>query len=112
MINFQQFPCFSLPKAKPSEVLVGAISVSGKTKWEMLDVIVRRVFKEYVLRIDPVTNLGLTTESVNYYSIGDLVRSKEVSLPELLPCGYLVGDSTNITLTLKGGFLFPMALYP
>ena len=76
--------------------------MSGKTKWDMLDVIVRRVFKEYALRIDPVTNLGLTTDSVNFYRIGDLVRSKEVSLPELLPCGYLVGEHTNVTLSLKG----------
>ena len=28
----------------------------------------------------------------------------EHSLPELLPCGYLVGENTNITVTLKGTF--------
>ena len=58
------------------QVLVGAIAVSGKTKWEMLDGIVRRVFKEFVLRVDPVTNLGLNMESVYCYSIGDIVRMK------------------------------------
>jgi len=25
-----------------------------------------------------------------------------VDMPELLPCGYLVGDSTNIAISLKG----------
>jgi len=26
-------------------------------------------------------------------------------IPDLLPCGYLVGDNTNITITLSGLFL-------
>ena len=26
----------------------------------------------------------------------------ESEIPELLPCGYLVGEHTNITITLKG----------
>jgi len=25
-----------------------------------------------------------------------------VDMPELLPCGYLVGDNTNIAISLKG----------
>lgn len=32
--------------------------------------------QEYVLRIDPVTNLGLSAESVFSYHIGDIVRTK------------------------------------
>ena len=42
---------------KPAEVLIGSLSVSGKTKWDILDNIVRKILKEYVLRVDPVTNL-------------------------------------------------------
>ena len=29
-----------------------------------------------------------------------------MALPDLLPCGYLVGDNTTITITLKGMFIF------
>ncbi len=93
-----------LPSAADAkcEVVISAICVSGKTKWDMLDVAIKRSFKEYVLRIDPSTNLGLNGESVLCYNLGEVIRSKEHDLPELLPCGYLVGDKTNITVTLKG----------
>lgn len=84
------------------EVLVGSISVSSKTKWDMLDNLVKRVFKEYVLRVDPVSNLGLSAESVVSYHVGEIVRSKESEVPELLPCGYIVGDNMHIKLVLKG----------
>ena len=41
------------------------------------------VFQEYVLRIDPVTNLGLSAESVFSYHIGDIVRTKGKMLTKL-----------------------------
>ena len=85
-----------------SEVFISAICVSGKTKWDMLDIAIKRSFKDYVLRIDPNTSLGLNGESILCYNLGEVTRSKDQDLPELLPCGYLVGDSTNISLTLKG----------
>ncbi|KAK2148133.1 hypothetical protein LSH36_513g01022 [Paralvinella palmiformis] len=91
-----------LSEGRQSEVLIGAISVSGKTKWDMLDSVVRRAFKEYILRIDPVTNLGLNGDSVLCYNVTDIVRYKDSEIPELLPCGYLVGENTNISITLKG----------
>ena len=76
--------------------------MSGKTKWDLLEIAIKRSFKEYVLRIDPSSSLGLNGESILCYNVGEIIRSKNEDLPELLPCGYLVGDSTNITLTLKG----------
>ncbi|XP_052238109.1 neuron navigator 3-like isoform X5 [Dreissena polymorpha] len=87
---------------KAAEVPIGSLAVSGKTKWDILDNIIRKIFKEYVLRIDPVTNLGLSSESVYSYHIGDIVRSKETDVPELLPIGYLVGDTMQIGICLKG----------
>jgi len=33
-------------------------------------------------------------------------RCPGMVIPDLLPCGYLVGDNTNITITLNGGFSF------
>lgn len=55
-----------------------------------------------MLRIDPVTNLGLSAESVFSYHIGDIVRAKDSEVPELLPIGYLVGDTMQIGICLKG----------
>ncbi|XP_035662498.1 neuron navigator 3-like isoform X2 [Branchiostoma floridae] len=86
---------------KAQQIIIGALSVSGKTKWDMLDNVVHRLFKEYLLRIDPVSNLGLTSDSIRNYTIGEIIRSKESELPELLPCGYLVGDNNSIAINLK-----------
>ncbi|KAM4744557.1 neuron navigator 2 isoform 3-T3 [Anableps anableps] len=84
--------------------LIGCIGVSGKTKWDVLDGVVRRLFKEYITHVDPVSQLGLSTDSVQGYNIGEVHRpssSSTASTPELLPCGYLVGDNT-INIQLKG----------
>ncbi|PIK38908.1 putative neuron navigator 2-like [Apostichopus japonicus] len=86
---------------KLTEVMIGTIGISSKTNWDALDSVVRRIFKEYVLRIDPMTNLGLSAESVHHYIVGEISRTKDADPPELLPCGYLVGDKTSITIALK-----------
>ncbi|XP_058529405.1 neuron navigator 3 isoform X2 [Ochotona princeps] len=87
---------------KSQAYLIGSIGVSGKTKWDVLDGVIRRLFKEYVLRIDTSTSLGLSSDCIASYSIGDLIRSQSLEVPELLPCGYLVGDNNIITVNLKG----------
>ncbi|KAJ8002823.1 hypothetical protein DPEC_G00162980 [Dallia pectoralis] len=86
------------------QFLIGCIGVSGKTRWDVLDGVVRRLFKEYISLVDPVTQLGLNSDSVLGYSIGDVHRNTGADTPELLPCGYLVGDSDTISVSLKGEF--------
>ncbi|KAK7793538.1 hypothetical protein R5R35_002523 [Gryllus longicercus] len=86
----------------PAECIISAVSISSKTKWDMLDCMVRRVFKEYVLRVDPVSNLGLSADSLWSYHIGEVVRYKDSEVPELLPYGYLVGNTKCIHVCLKG----------
>uniref|UniRef100_A0A673IR15 Neuron navigator 2b n=1 Tax=Sinocyclocheilus rhinocerous TaxID=307959 RepID=A0A673IR15_9TELE len=86
---------------EPSQFLLGCIGVSGKTKWDVLDGVVRRLFKEYIIYVDPVTQLGLNTDSVMEYSIADIHRASDADTPELLPCGYLVGESDTISVKLK-----------
>ncbi|XP_059927971.1 uncharacterized protein LOC132472383 [Gadus macrocephalus] len=86
------------------DFLIGCIGVSGKTKWDVLDGVVRRLFKEYVTHVDPSSQLGLSTDSVEGYRIGDIQRLSahgSAQAPELLPCGYLVGDSNTINIRLK-----------
>uniref|UniRef100_A0A7N5ZWQ2 AAA+ ATPase domain-containing protein n=1 Tax=Anabas testudineus TaxID=64144 RepID=A0A7N5ZWQ2_ANATE len=83
------------------EYLIGSIGVSGKTKWDVLDGVIRRLFKEYVFRVDPLTSLGLSSDSIVCYRMGEVVRSHTSEVPELLPCGYLVGDNNVIKVNLK-----------
>ncbi|CAL4071109.1 unnamed protein product, partial [Meganyctiphanes norvegica] len=85
-----------------SECVIGAISISGKTKWDMLDSLVKRIFKEYILRVDPVSNLGLSADSITSYHLGEIFRGRDSEPPELLPCGYLVGEVFNLRIVLKG----------
>ncbi|XP_060695563.1 neuron navigator 3 isoform X4 [Hemiscyllium ocellatum] len=87
---------------KSPQYLIGSLGVSGKTKWDVLDGVIRRLFKEYIFRLDPSTSLGLSSDSILSYNIGEVVRAGNLELPELLPCGYLVGESNIITVNLKG----------
>uniref|UniRef100_A0A668ACQ6 Neuron navigator 3 n=1 Tax=Myripristis murdjan TaxID=586833 RepID=A0A668ACQ6_9TELE len=84
------------------EYLIGSIGVSGKTKWDVLDGVIRRLFKEYVFRVDPLTSLGLSSDSIVCYRMGEVVRAHASEVPELLPCGYLVGDNNVIKVSLRG----------
>lgn len=53
--------------------------------------------------MDPMSQLGLSSDSVEGYNIGEIHRpSSAAHTPELLPCGYLVGDSNTINIQLKG----------
>ena len=55
-----------------------------------------------MFRVDPATSLGLTSESIMCYRMKEVVRGQAMEVPELLPCGYLVGDNNVITVNLKG----------
>ncbi|XP_076970329.1 neuron navigator 2 isoform X4 [Tamandua tetradactyla] len=88
--------------SRPHLFLIGCIGVSGKTKWDVLDGVVRRLFKEYIIHVDPVSQLGLSSDSVLGYSIGEVQRTSTSETPELLPCGYLVGENTTISVAVKG----------
>ncbi|KAB7496192.1 Neuron navigator 2 [Armadillidium nasatum] len=87
------------------ECVIGAISISSKTKWDTLDSLVRRIFKEYLLRVDPSSNLGINSDSIVTYHLGEVTRGRNSPPQELLPCGYLVGEVTNVRITLKGAVI-------
>lgn len=74
--------------------------------------------QEYITHVDPMTQLGLSSDSVEGYNIGEIHRpsrssssSSAAHTPELLPCGYLVGDSNTINIRLKGDPRQKMHLY-
>ncbi|KAK6631851.1 hypothetical protein RUM43_013917 [Polyplax serrata] len=85
-----------------SETVIAAIYVSPKTQWDMLDSMVRKMFKDYVHTLDPATSLGLSSESIWSYHIGEVVRYKDSSPPDLLPYAYLVEEEDTLRICLKG----------
>ncbi|XP_077640500.1 neuron navigator 2 isoform X2 [Lonchura striata] len=101
VVNFQDKMKWK-EDSRPRTFLIGCIGVSGKTKWDVLDGVVRRLFKEYIIHVDPVSQLGLNSDSVLGYSIGEIRRTNSAETPELLPCGYLVGENNTISVTIKG----------
>lgn len=88
--------------AQRSEFTIAYTYISEKTTWQNLDYIVRKTFKDYVARIDPGTNLGLNTDSITSYHLGEAKRGPEVGFPELLPCGYIVGHVRALYICLQG----------
>ena len=83
-------------------IKIGTVAASGKLSWSLLDGLVERLFSEYLMLVDPVTNLGLAAESVKSYNIGEIVRRPhESEEPELLPYGYIIGHINTITVSLS-----------
>ncbi|XP_055614080.1 protein sickie-like [Uranotaenia lowii] len=89
-------------RIKQNEFTIAFTFVCGKTSWPSLDYIVRRSFNDFLERVDPAGNLGLTTESISSYHLGEATRAPEVHLPELLPCGYTVGNVDTLYICLRG----------
>lgn len=84
------------------ETIIAYTYISGKTTWQNLDYIVRKTFKDYLSRIDPGTNLGLNTDSIISYHLGEAKRGPEMGFPELLPCGYIIGNVKTLYICLQG----------
>lgn len=93
-----------------NQIIIGAIYINTKTKWDALDNMVKKLFKQYLNRLDEKAvesgGLGLSLESIHFYYVGDMLRepfggSADKTLPDLLPYGYLVANHTNIVVKLK-----------
>jgi hypothetical protein len=50
-----------------------------------------------------VANLGLASDSLLRYEVGEISRTVHDRNPELLPYGYLIGDVNSIRIVLKHG---------
>lgn len=85
-----------------SQTIIAHTYISGKTTWQNLDYIVRKTFKDYLAKIDPSTNLGLNTDSITSYHLGEAKRGPEMGFPELLPCGYIIGNVKSLFICLQG----------
>lgn len=94
--------CKSHDEITSSRMTIANTYISGKTTWQNLDYIVRKTFKDYLSRIDPGTNLGLNTDSITSYHLGEAKRGPDQGYPELLPCGYIVGNVKTLYICLQG----------
>lgn len=91
-----------IQESSSNETVIAYTYISGKTSWQNLDYIVRKTFKDYLSRIDPGTNLGLNTDSITSYHLGEAKRGPEMGFPELLPCGYIIGNVKTLYICLQG----------
>ena len=66
-----------------AEVMLGTISVSGKCSWDLLDSLVQRLFKEYVMRVDPASNLGLVSNAL--INANSWYRGRQVDFSAAFP---------------------------
>lgn len=92
-----------LPDTK--DIDIGCVALSPKTKWESLDNFVRRIFKEYCAKVDPMANLGLNGDSIYSYQIADVVRQKDLPPPETNPTDSLSHDEVGRLRVLLRGTL-------
>ena len=89
---------------------LASFGIGTKTNWDQLDTIVKRLFKEHLIRVDCNLSLGITVDSLACYRVGveQIQRNfqlnsnfdSNVNVPELLPFGYLVEES-HINLQFK-----------
>ncbi|XP_062548990.1 protein sickie-like [Armigeres subalbatus] len=89
-------------KIRQNEFTIAFTYVSGKTSWQNLDYIIHRSFKDFLDRVDPSGNLGLNTDSIASYHVGEAKRAYDVRLPELMPYGYIVGNVDTMYICLRG----------
>ncbi|KAL1454928.1 hypothetical protein WDU94_009057 [Cyamophila willieti] len=87
---------------------IGIITVQPSYSWEQIDLIIYKLFKEYLEQIDPMSNLGLGIESIWSYHMGNISRYKDQlnSDSELeAPYSYLGCETQhygNVSICLKG----------
>uniref|UniRef100_UPI00358E9BEC neuron navigator 2-like isoform X2 n=1 Tax=Myxine glutinosa TaxID=7769 RepID=UPI00358E9BEC len=81
---------------------LGSVSLRTEASWEALDSILRLLFKEYLIRIDPTSCLGLGWESVTGYQLGIAFRCRSLPSPPRLPASYATAQSAAVRLMLKG----------
>ncbi|VVC29274.1 Hypothetical protein CINCED_3A005783 [Cinara cedri] len=90
---------------KTKACVISALPISPKSKWDMVDQLVIKGFKDYVERIDPMTKLGLCVDSLWSYHVEDIIRyisnTTDYKPPEKSPYECMINGS-NIFICLKG----------
>lgn len=83
------------------EIAIAHTNIGGSTSWNQLDNSVKRAFKQHVARLDPGGGLGLGTDAIAMYKLGEAERTLDGTSPDLLPVGYVVGRVNALHVVLQ-----------
>ncbi|XP_044262879.1 protein sickie isoform X1 [Tribolium madens] len=84
-----------------TEISIAHTSIGASCSWAQLDNTVRRAFKQHVARLDPGGGLGLGSDSIASYKLGEAERKPDSGPPDLLPVGYAVGRVSTLHVVLQ-----------
>ncbi|KAG5897070.1 hypothetical protein JTB14_025886 [Gonioctena quinquepunctata] len=84
-----------------AEISVALTTIGASSSWAQLDNAVRRAFKQYVARLDPGGGLGLGSDAIASYKLGEAERKPDSGPPDLLPVGYAVGRVNTVHVVLQ-----------
>ncbi|OTF71301.1 neuron navigator 2-like protein, partial [Euroglyphus maynei] len=88
---------------------LATLTITTKTNWDQLDALIKKCFKDHLIRVDSSLALGITVDSLACYRVGaeKILRNfypinhhHKPNFPELLPFGYLVNEN-HINLQFK-----------
>ncbi|XP_050507171.1 protein sickie isoform X2 [Diabrotica virgifera virgifera] len=83
------------------EISIAHTNIGASTSWAQLDNAVRRAFKQYVARLDPGGGLGLGSDAIASYKLGEAERKPDSGPPDLLPVGYAIGRVATLHVVLQ-----------
>ncbi|XP_075676638.1 sickie isoform X4 [Dermatophagoides pteronyssinus] len=89
--------------------ILATLTITTKTNWDQLDTLIKKCFKDHLIRVDSSLALGITVDSLACYRVGTekilrnfypINQHNKSNAPELLPFGYLVNEN-HINLQFK-----------
>ncbi|KAG5837765.1 hypothetical protein ANANG_G00216130 [Anguilla anguilla] len=89
-------------EVKQQDYFIGTVKINGKTDWVALDTAVSQAFKDYIVKVDPTSSLGLSVDSICSYSVNQGRRVMGGAGPETTPSWCLGKGPCCITVALKG----------
>ncbi|KAK9880377.1 hypothetical protein WA026_010260 [Henosepilachna vigintioctopunctata] len=84
-----------------NEISIARTNIGASSTWAQLDNAVRRAFKQHVARLDPGGGLGLGSDAIASYKLGEAERKPDANPPDLLPVGYAIGRINTLHVVLQ-----------
>ncbi|KAJ3586237.1 hypothetical protein NHX12_012637, partial [Muraenolepis orangiensis] len=89
--------------SKQQDYSLGSLTVDKRTDWTCLDSLIAKIFRDYLMQVDPTASLGLSCDSLHSYQLTeDGQRVIGGDKPALSPSRCLGNSPARILVTLKG----------